>query len=82
LLIFILIASVPRVISLFRKRSDEEQRYFEVTPQQRWTMAAMYFGLVALLAIGMRFSHIDRDGNRTASASGSRSLELNSEDQR
>jgi Zn-dependent protease len=61
LLILILIVSIPRVISLFRPRTDEEQRYYEVTPAQRWTMATMYFGLVALLVIGMQISHIPRE---------------------
>src|SRR5260370_3360844 len=32
------ILSLPRVISLFRKRTAEELRYYEVTPVQRWTM--------------------------------------------
>lgn len=61
ILILILIASLPRLFSLFRKRSEEEQRYFEVEPSQRWTMAAMYFGLIAILAIGMQVSHIPRE---------------------
>src|ERR1700724_998647 len=41
--------SLPRIISLFRKRTEEEQRYFEVTSSQRWTMSILYFGLIALL---------------------------------
>jgi Zn-dependent protease len=49
----IVIASLPRVISLFRKRTEEERRYFEVTPAQRWTMSILYFGLIAALALGM-----------------------------
>jgi len=61
LLILILIASLPRLISLFRAKSDEERRYFEITPEQRWIMAAMYFGLIALLVFGMNFSHIPRE---------------------
>jgi Zn-dependent protease len=61
LLILILIASLPRLISLFRSKSDEERRYFEITPEQRWIMAAMYFGLIALLVFGMQFSHIPRE---------------------
>lgn len=60
-LIFILIASIPRIISLFRPRTEEQQRYFAVTPGQRWTMAAMYFGLATLLVIGMQISHIPRE---------------------
>jgi len=61
ILILILIFSIPRLFSLFRRRSDEERRYFEVTPGQRWTMAVMYFGLIALLVVGMQISHIPRE---------------------
>ena len=53
----IIITSVPRVYSLFRKRTEEEQRYFEVTPAQRWTMSILYFGLIAALALGMYIVH-------------------------
>jgi Zn-dependent protease len=61
LLILILIASLPRLFSLFRSKSDEQRRYFEITPQQRWIMATMYFGLIALLVLGMHISHIPRE---------------------
>jgi Zn-dependent protease len=61
LLLLILVFSAPRIFFLFRKKSDEELRYFEVTPQQRWSMAAMYFGLIALLALGMKVSLIPHD---------------------
>src|SRR5450432_1285564 len=37
ILILILVFSAPRIFFLFRKKSDEELRYFEVTPAQRWT---------------------------------------------
>ncbi|MBA2241558.1 MAG: site-2 protease family protein [Chthoniobacterales bacterium] len=49
----VLLMSLPRVFSLFRKRTEEEQRFYEVTPAQRWSMAAMYFGLIAALVFGM-----------------------------
>ena len=49
----VLILSLPRLLTLFRKRTEEEQRFYEVTPAQRWSMAAMYFGLVAALVFGM-----------------------------
>jgi Zn-dependent protease len=49
----LLILAIPRLISLFRRRTEAEQRFYEVTPQQRWTMAAMYFGLIAALVVGM-----------------------------
>jgi Zn-dependent protease len=61
ILFLILIMSVPRLFSLFRQRSEEEKRYYEVTPRQRWTMAALYFGLIALLVVGMQFTHIPRE---------------------
>ena len=61
ILILILIVSAPRLFFLFRRKSAEERRYYEVTPGQRWTMGAMYFGLVVLLVIGMRLSHIPRE---------------------
>jgi Zn-dependent protease len=60
-LILILVFSAPRIFFLFRRKTDEERRYFEVTPAQRWTMAAMYFGLVALLVLAMQMSHIPRE---------------------
>jgi hypothetical protein len=49
----VLLVSLPRVFSLFRKRTEEEQRFYEVTPSQRWSMAAMYFGLIGALVFGM-----------------------------
>jgi Zn-dependent protease len=53
----IIITSLPRVFSLFRKRSEEEQRYFEVTSTQRWIMSVLYFGLIAALALGWHTVH-------------------------
>lgn len=53
------ILSLPRVYSLFRKRTEEERRYYEVTPAQRWTMSILYFGLIAILALGMHIAQND-----------------------
>lgn len=58
LLLLIFIMSLPRIFSLFRRKTDEEVRYFEVTPAQRWFMGALYFGLVAFLVLFMKFVHI------------------------
>ncbi len=58
LLILILLMSLPRVWSLFRAKSDDEKRYFEVTREQRVTMTVLYFGLIALLVFGMHWAHI------------------------
>jgi hypothetical protein len=55
----IFLCLLPRLISLFRKRPVEESRYYEATPSQRWTVAGMYFGLIALLDLGMMISHVD-----------------------
>src|SRR6516225_83774 len=54
-----IVLSVRRVYSLFRKRTEEEQRYFEVTPSQRWIMSVLYFGLIALLLFGMHVAKQD-----------------------
>lgn len=58
ILLLILIFSLPRLFFLFRKKSEIELRYFEVTPAQRWIMAALYFGLIAFLVIGMQMTKI------------------------
>src|SRR6202023_151930 len=55
----IVLLSLPRVYWLFRKRTEEEQRYFEVTPSQRWTMSILYFGLIALLIFAMHLAARD-----------------------
>ena len=55
----VVLASLPRLVSLFRKRTEEEQHYYEVTPAQRWTMSLLYFGLVALLILGMQLASKD-----------------------
>src|SRR3984893_2663376 len=55
----IVLLSLPRIYSLFRKRTEEEQRYFEVTPSQRWTMSILYFGLIAILLFGMHVAQPD-----------------------
>jgi Zn-dependent protease len=60
ILIILFIVSLPRLFSLFRPKSDEERRYFEVTPIQRFIVAVAYFGLIAFLVAGMAFTYIDR----------------------
>src|SRR6266849_6238978 len=51
--------SLPRIYSLFRKRSEEERRYYEVTPAQRWTMSILYFGLIFALISAMHLAQND-----------------------
>jgi Zn-dependent protease len=69
IVILILMLSIPRVLSLFRKQSDEERRYFEVEPWQRVTMSTLYFGLVAALLFGMKMAHVDPNTLRPDGAS-------------
>jgi Zn-dependent protease len=56
ILLLVLLMSIPRLFSLFRKRTDEEKRFYEVTPAQRVIMAILYFGLAAALAYGMKMT--------------------------
>jgi Zn-dependent protease len=60
LLVLILIMSLPRLFFLFRAKTDEEKRYFEVTPMQRLSVAVTYFGLIAFLFFGMKLAYIPR----------------------
>jgi Zn-dependent protease len=55
----IVLLSLPRIYSLFRKRTEEEQRYFEATPSQRCVMSVLYFGLIAVLLFGMHVAQQD-----------------------
>jgi Zn-dependent protease len=59
LLLVIVVMSLPQVISLFRRKSDEERRYFEVTPARRWAMGTTYFALIAFLVLAMSQTQID-----------------------
>jgi len=61
ILLLILITSLPRLVSLFRSKTEAERRYFEVTPGQRLLMGALYFGLIGSLVLGMRLTHIPRE---------------------
>jgi Zn-dependent protease len=58
ILFLIVVMALPRLATLFRKRTDEERRFFELSANQRLTMAFFYFGLIGFLVIGMQFSHI------------------------
>ncbi len=53
ILIIIMVAGLPRLFSLFRNKTDAQRRYFEVSLAQRFYIAGMYFGLIALLMLGM-----------------------------
>lgn len=62
-IIFLILAmSIPQIIGLFRKKSDEEKRYFEVTPARRWMMGTAYFGLIGALVFMLDVSHQQLEG--------------------
>jgi len=55
IILFIVLSSLPRVLAVFRRRTPALMRYFECTPAQRWTMAILYFSLMASLYLGMGY---------------------------
>ena len=59
IVVLILLTSIPRLLSLFRKQSAEEKRFFEIEPWQRVVMSVMYFGLVAALLLGMKAAYVN-----------------------
>jgi Zn-dependent protease len=66
IVLMVLVLAVPRLVSLFRKRTDEEKRYFEVSPPRRLVMAGLYFGLIAFLLVAMQASYLDPGSTLTA----------------
>ncbi|HPC61181.1 MAG TPA: site-2 protease family protein [Verrucomicrobiota bacterium] len=60
----ILLLSLPRLWFLFRPKTDQELRYFEVSPGRRLAMAALYFGLILFLLLGMASTHIPPGARR------------------
>ena len=53
IIFLILLFSIPRLTSLFRKRTDEEQRFYEIGLGKRLVAAVIYFGLILGLGWGM-----------------------------
>ncbi|MDQ2894357.1 MAG: site-2 protease family protein [Actinomycetota bacterium] len=45
---------------LRRTRSLEQAAYYRVRPRDRWLIAAVYLGLIALLVVGMDATHLQR----------------------
>jgi len=60
ILILIMAMGLPRLISLFRARTAEQQRYFEIPAWQRLVMGCMYFGLIVFLLVAMDLTFIPR----------------------
>ena len=66
LVLVILIMSLPRLWTLFRKKSEEEKRYFEIAIGQRAVMSLLYFGLIAALVYGMSHTQVDPRARQNA----------------
>lgn len=52
-LLLIIAVSIPRVFTLFKRKSEEESRYYEIPFSERLIAGAMYFGLVLVLGFMM-----------------------------
>lgn len=74
IVLLILLMSLPRLWMLFRAKTDAEKRYFEVSSGRRWTMAVLYFGLVVLLVLGMRYVHLQPPAREPALVSWAQSI--------
>jgi Zn-dependent protease len=62
ILIIILLIAGMELWQRWRLRANPEmQEYYRVTPRRRLTMAVLYFGLAALLVLGMEATHLPRD---------------------
>jgi len=59
LILLIVAVSIPRVWRTLSNREVRDAPYFALQPSQRWTIAVLYFGLAALLALGMTQTHFD-----------------------
>jgi Zn-dependent protease len=57
IIFLIIIFSLPRLFSLFKKKSEEEKRFYEVNAMQRLIAAIIYFGLILFLSVGMLSTH-------------------------
>jgi len=56
ILLVILGASMPRLFSLFRPRTEKEQQYYDIPASQRIFMGILYFVLIAYLAVAMNLT--------------------------
>ena len=62
ILILILILAASELWRRWQLRGHPDvQAYYRVRPAQRATMAVLYFGLAALLVLGMNATHVPRD---------------------
>ena len=62
LLIIILVIAGMELWNRWRMRNHPElQAYYRVTAPQRAIVATLYFGLAALLVLGMDATHLPRD---------------------
>jgi hypothetical protein len=61
ILILILLVSANEIWHRWKMRKlPEIQAYYRVSPQRRLAMGVLYFGLAALLVLGMSATHVPR----------------------
>ena len=56
IIFLIILFSLPRLFSLFRKKSEQEKRFYEISLLQRISAGIIYFGLIIALGTGMMFA--------------------------
>jgi Zn-dependent protease len=54
IVLIVVIAGIPRVWKTLTNRSRLPDSYFALSATRRWTIAVLYFGLAALLTLGMK----------------------------
>ncbi len=59
IIFLIIIFSLPRLFSLFRKKTDQEQRFYEISALRRVSAGFIYFGLILALGMGMVYTLIE-----------------------
>jgi Zn-dependent protease len=59
IVLLIVLVGTPRVWRTLSNRDVRDAAYFELSASRRWTMAVLYFGLAALLALGMYATNFD-----------------------
>jgi Zn-dependent protease len=61
ILLIVLIGGMETWRRWKERNSPEGQKYYRVSPRDRFLVAAVYLGLIVLLSVGMAETHIERD---------------------
>lgn len=60
ILFFIMLPAGKNVYDLWKKRSEPKEEYYEVDTRTKMQISALYFGLLAFLALAMSLTHVKR----------------------